>query len=73
MIASPTNEGKQIVGQLVDIVFALINQWYPDLNELHGGIVELSSECYAWSVWNKEEQTPLNLWLDQCLACDCKK
>ena len=67
LIASPTNEGKQIVGQLVDIVLALVNEWYPGLNEsTHYSGIEQLVPCFECVKQGRAE--PFEFQTEQCLS-----
>ena len=41
IVASPNNQGKKIIGQLVDLVLSLIYEWYPGLAEGQHGSTSL--------------------------------
>ncbi len=64
--ASPTNEGKQIIGQLVDIVLSLIQEWYPGINNTHSSSgVEQRVPCIECMKLKREK--PHNFLVDVCL------
>ena len=67
LIASPTNEGKQIVGQLVDIVLALVNEWYPGLNEsTQNSGIEQYVPCFECVKQGRTK--PFEFQTEQCLS-----
>ena len=67
LIASPTNEGKQIVGQLVDIVLALVNEWYPGLNEsTQNSGIEQRVPCFECMKLGRAK--PFEFQTEQCLS-----
>ena len=67
LIASPTNEGKQIVGQLVDIVLALVNEWYPGLNEsTQYCCIEQRVPCFECMKLGRTK--PFEFQTEQCLS-----
>ena len=62
LIASPTKEGTQIVGQLVDIVLALINEWYPGLHD----IIEQCVLCFECVKQGRPK--PYEFQITECLT-----
>ena len=62
LIASPTKEGTQIVGQLVDIVLALINEWYPGLQD----IIEQCVLCFECVKQGRPK--PYEFQITECLT-----
>ena len=66
VIASPTKEGKQIVGQLVDIVLALVNQWYPGLNNLYHRWIEQRVLCLECMKQGRPK--PFEFMVERCLT-----
>ena len=72
LITSPTNEGKQIVSQLVNIVFALVNEWYPGLNETtENNGIEQRVPCFE-CVKNGRAK-PFEFQVEQCLSVIARK
>ena len=67
LIVSPTNEGKRIIGQLVDIVLALVNEWYPGLNEsTQNGGIEQRVPCFECVKHGRAK--PFEFLVEECLT-----
>ncbi len=65
--ASPSNDGKQVIGQLVDIVIALVQEWYPGLAETNqGGGVEQRVPCFECVKLARAK--PFEFLVEQCLT-----
>ena len=70
IVASPNNAGKKIIGQLVDLVVSLVNEWYPGLTEgLHGGL-EQKVPCYECLKQGRAK--PFEFRVEQCLPIIAK-
>ena len=70
IVASPNNAGKKIIGQLVDLVVSLMNEWYPGLTEgLHVGL-EQKVPCYECLKQGRAK--PFDFRVEQCLPIIAK-
>ena len=69
VIASPTNTGKKVIGQLVDMVLQLVEEWYPGLQDsghvFGSGLVQAvpCTECMKQGVAD-----PYEFPVEDCLA-----
>ncbi len=65
--ASPNNDGKQVIGQLVDIVLALVQEWYPGLTETNqNGGIEQRVPCFECI--KQVRPKPFEFLVEQCLT-----
>ena len=74
IVTSPNNQGKKIIGQLVDLVISLINEWYPGLAEGqhggHGSSLEQRVPCFECIKMNREK--PFEFLVEQCMPVIAK-
>ena len=72
LIASHTNEGKQIFGQLVDIITTLINEWYPGLKKTtQNNGIEQRVPCFE--CMKLRRPNPFEYEIKQCLSAIARK
>jgi len=70
IVASPNSAGMKIIGQLVDLVVSLVNEWYPGLTEgIHGGL-EQKVPCYECLKQGRAK--PFEFRVEQCLPIIAK-
>ena len=67
LIASPTKEGKQIVCQLVDIIFALVNEWYP-MHTKSAQRDAIKQRVPCLECMKQDRQEPFEFEVEQCLT-----
>ena len=68
---SPSNEGKKIIAQLVDIVLALVQEWYPGIIETsHGSEIEQRVLCIE--CMRQGRARPFEFHVDHCLKVFAK-
>ena len=67
IVTSPNNEGKKIIGQLVDLVLALINEWYPGLAENQHGATNLEQRIPCFECTKMKRHKPFEFRLEECL------
>ena len=67
IVTSPNNEGKKIIGQLVDLVVALINEWYPGLAENQHGATNLEQRIPCFECVKMKRPKPFEFRQEQCL------
>ena len=66
IVASPNNQGKKIIGQLVDLVISLINEWYPGIAEgQHNNSLDQKVPCFECVKLKRE--MPFEFLIEQCL------
>ena len=68
IVASPNNQGKKIIGQLVDLVLSLINEWYPGLAEGQHGSTSLEQKVPCFECLKLGRPNPFEFKVEQCLA-----
>ena len=64
IISSASNDGKKIIGQLVDLVVSLIGEWYPGLQEGKNGF-EQKVPCFKCMKHGREK--PYEFEVERCL------
>ena len=68
IVASPNSHGKKIIGQLVDLVVSLVNEWYPGLTEgPHGGTSGLEQKVPCYECLKQGRPKPFEFKVEQCL------
>ena len=68
IVASPNSRGKKIIGQLVDLVISLVNEWYPGLTEYpHGGTSSLEQKVPCYECLKQGRLKPFKFKVEQCL------
>ena len=67
IIASPNNIGKKIIGQLVDLVLSLVNEWYPGLQDGAGPTSGLEQRVPCYECLKLGKTKPFEFRVDQCL------
>ena len=67
IVASPNNQGKKIIGQLVDLVLSLINEWYPGLAEGQHGSTSLEQKVPCFECLKLGRHNPFEFKVEQCL------
>ena len=67
IVASPNNQGKKIIGQLVDLVLSLINEWYPGLAEGQHGSTSLEQKVPCFECLKLGRPNPFEFKVEQCL------
>ena len=73
IMASSNNQGKRIIGQLVDLVISLINEWYPGLTEgHHGGNNNLEQRVPCFECVKLGRLKPFEFHVEQCLPLIAK-
>ena len=65
--ASCTNEGKQIIGQLVDIVLSLIQEWYPGISDSSHGGSGVGQKVLCIECMKMERSKPFKFQVETCL------
>ena len=64
---SPNNHGKKIIGQLVDIVTSLVNEWYPGLQEGVGPTTGLEQRVPCYECLKIGAEKPFEFIVEKCL------
>ena len=72
LIASANNTGKKIIGQLVDLVVSLVNEWYPGLQEGKHGSSGLEQKVPCFECVKLERAKPFEFKVEQCLPVIAK-
>ena len=72
LIASANNTGKKIIGQLVDLVVSLVNEWYPGLQEGKHGSSGLEQKVPCFECVKQERAKPFEFKVEQCLPVIAK-
>ena len=67
IVASPNNQGKKIIGQQVDLVLSLINEWYPGLAEGQHGSTSLEQKVPCFECLKLGRPNPFEFKVEQCL------
>ena len=65
---SPNNSGKKIIGQLVDIVVSLVQEWYPGLSEGSHGSNGIDQKVPCFECVKLERPKPFEFRVEQCLS-----
>ena len=72
LITSANNTGKKIIGQLVDLVVSLINEWYPGLQEGKHGSSGLEQKVPCFECVKLSRVRPFEFKVEQCLPVIAK-
>ena len=72
LIASANNTGKKIIGQLVDLVVSLVNEWYPGLQEGKHGSSGLEQKVPCFECVKQGREKPFEFKVEQCLPIIAK-
>ena len=64
---SPNNKWKRIIGDLIDLVLALINEWYPGLAVNQHGATDLEQRIPCFECIKMKRSKPFEFRSDQCL------
>ena len=67
LIASANNTGKKIIGQLVDLVVSLVNEWYPGFQEGKHGSSGLEQTVPCFECVKQRRAKPFEFKVEQCL------
>ena len=67
IVASPNNFGKKIIGQLVDLVVALVGEWYPGLQEGTHGTSGLDQKVPCYECLKLKRAKPFEFRVEMCL------
>ena len=73
VITSANNTGKKIIGQLVDLVVSLVNEWYPGLQEGEHGSSSLEQKVPCFECVKQGREKPFEFKVEQCLPIIAKK
>ena len=68
IVASPNNFGKKTVGQLVDLVVSLVNEWYPGLLEGAGPSSGLEQRVPCYECLKLGRPKPFEFKVEHCLS-----
>ena len=68
IVASPNNLGKKTVGQLVDLVVSLVNEWYPGLQEGAGPSSGLEQRVPCYECLKLGRPKPFEFKVEHCLS-----
>ena len=68
IVASPNNLGKKTVGQLVDLVVSLVNEWYPGLQEGAGACSGLEQRVPCYECLRLGRPMPFEFPVEYCLS-----
>ena len=72
IVTSPSNHGKKIIGQLVDLVLSLIIEWYPGLAEGQHSNNNLEQRVPCFQCVKERRPKPFEFRVDQCLPIIAK-
>ena len=67
IITSPTSLGKKIMGQLVDLVLSLINEWYPGIQEGVGPSTGLEQKVPCYECLKLGRTDPFEFRIKDCI------
>ena len=67
IIASANNSGKQIIGQLVNLVVSLVGEWYPGLQEGKHDSSGLKQQVPCFECIKQGQAKPFKFEVEQCL------
>jgi len=67
IVTTPSNHGKKIIGQLVDLVLSLITEWYPGLAEGQHTNNNLEQRVPCFECVRAKRPKPFEFRVDQCL------
>ena len=69
LVASRNNEGKKIIGQLIDLVLSVVNDWYPGLNKSQRkSTTSLEQKVSCFECLKLEQPDPFKFSVEQCLS-----
>ena len=72
IVTTPSNHGKKIIGQLVDLVLSLITEWYPGLAEGQHSNNNLEQRVPCFECVKARRMKPFEFRVDQCLPIIAK-
>jgi serine/threonine protein kinase/GTPase SAR1 family protein len=72
IVTSPNNQGKKVIGQLVDLVISLINEWYPGLAEGQHGSASLEQRVPCFECIKINRAKPFEFTVEQCMPLIAK-
>lgn len=67
IMASPNNQGKKIICQLVDLVLSVINEWFPGLAEGEHGSTYPEQEVPCFECTKLNRPRPFVFKVEQCM------
>ena len=67
IVTSPTGLGKKIMGQLVDLVLSLINEWYPGIQEGVGPSTGLEQKVPCYECLKLGRTDPFKFRINDCM------
>ena len=62
------NSGKRIIGQLVDLVVSLVDEWYPGLQEVRHESSGVEQKVPCFECVKQGRANPFKFKMDQCLT-----